>query len=424
LALPTDKPLTCLSQIESVISKNPLISPETKNVSRKALHYVSELANRNSPMHLDVPLSDDEKHRLRLYQAGKHKKHSVKASAILMIDEKRSMLEIGLELGAATRTIYRWLRDFNEKRIDFVETKVSSPARKQAKELRKERVIDIIHKQPSFFGINRTSWTYGTIARAYMATYGEHLTNEKIQYIVKSTGCTWRRARTVWTSPDPLYREKISKVMETLRGVKENEAFFFIDEAGPYQVKKYGGRALSVKEDRREIPEHQESKGKVLIIAALEAIQNQVIWRFIRSKQTANIIAILDQICFSYSAYSKVFITWDSISSHSANELTRWTENHNLEVSSTGIGPTITVVPLPSRAQFLNVIEAVFSGMKKAVIANSDYASKKEMEAAISRHFEERNQYFLENPKRAGNKIWDKEAFDLDKLPGGLFKRM
>ncbi|MDD2469036.1 MAG: hypothetical protein PHI97_34125, partial [Desulfobulbus sp.] len=58
------------------------------------------------------------------------------------------------------------------------------------------------------------------------------------------------------------------------------------------------------------------------------------------------------------------------------------------------------------------------------VIHNSNYGSKKEMEAAVSRHFEERNLYYKNNPKRAGNKIWDREAFDLDKLPGGLFRTM
>lgn len=70
------------------------------------------------------------------------------------------------------------------------------------------------------------------------------------------------------------------------------------------------------------------------------------------------------------------------------------------------------------------VIESVFGGMKKAVICNSDYPTAKDMQAAIARHFEERNTYYQENPKRAGNKIWDKQKFDFDKLAGGLFKKM
>ena len=53
--------------------------------------------------------------------------------------------------------------------------------------------------------------------------------------------------------------------------------------------------------------------------------------------------------------------------------------------------PYVELAPLPSSAQFLNVIESVFSGMAKAIIHNS-------------------NQAFLERPKRAGKKIWGQEV--------------
>lgn len=49
--------------------------------------------------------------------------------------------------------------------------------------------------------------------------------------------------------------------------------------------------------------------------------------------------------------------------------------------------------------------------MKKAVIHHSNYCSEEEMKDAISRHFVERNEYFLANPKRAGKKIWDLDCF-------------
>jgi hypothetical protein len=93
-------------------------------------------------------------------------------------------------------------------------------------------------------------------------------------------------------------------------------------------------------------------------------------------------------------------------------------------LDSKNVGPRIKVVPLPIQSQFLNVIEAVFSGMKRAVIHNSDYGSEYEMKMAIVRHFRERNVFFQANPKRAGKKIWDREHFDLDKLESGLYKRM
>ena len=72
--------------------------------------------------------------------------------------------------------------------------------------------------------------------------------------------------------------------------------------------------------------------------------------------------------------------------------------------------PFVELAPLPSSAQFLNVIESVFSGMAKAIIHNSDYQSNDECKLAIDRYFCERNQAFLENPKRAGKKIWGEEG--------------
>ena len=69
----------------------------------------------------------------------------------------------------------------------------------------------------------------------------------------------------------------------------------------------------------------------------------------------------------------------------------------------------VEVAPLPAGAQFLNVIESVFSGMARAVIHNSDYQSKDDAKAAIDRHFFERNEHFRVNPRRAGKRIWGKE---------------
>jgi hypothetical protein len=71
--------------------------------------------------------------------------------------------------------------------------------------------------------------------------------------------------------------------------------------------------------------------------------------------------------------------------------------------------PLVKLAPLPTRAQFLNMIESVFSGMARAIIHNSDYASVNEAIRAIDLYFVERNRYFRKNPRRAGRKIWGRE---------------
>jgi hypothetical protein len=120
---------------------------------------------------------------------------------------------------------------------------------------------------------------------------------------------------------------------------------------------------------------------------------------------------------------SHLYITWDCASWHRSRELFDWLDSFNRETEQRRDGPTISLIPLPVSAQFLDVIEAVFSGMKKAVIHLSDYRSTSEMKSAISAHFTDRNAFFKENPRRAGNKIWDIDFFeDHDNLPSGNYR--
>ena len=57
-------------------------------------------------------------------------------------------------------------------------------------------------------------------------------------------------------------------------------------------------------------------------------------------------------------------------------------EEHNIAVIAGG--PIVETAPLPSGAQFLNVIESVFSGMARAIIHNSDYQTLDEAKGAIN----------------------------------------
>lgn len=416
-------PLDCLEQIRTFIEGNEAIPPDIKNASLRQLNAVQIIFSRKKPLCLPSPLADEEIRELKRYKAGLHKNHSAKATALLMMNEMAPFAKVVKATGRHPGTIYEWVRRFKEERLGFIKVRYSHPERNKHLEERKNRIIEILHTPPNSYQINRASWNYESIARVYSEKYGEVISNKTVERAVKQSGYTWRHARKVLTSPDPEYKVKIAKVLEALRGLKENEAFFFIDECGPYRVKKYGGVALTAEGSTRTIPERQRSKGKVQFIAALEAVTNQVTWRFIDRKGTDSIIALIDDLCQIYANHSKLIMTWDAISSHGSQSLMTKVEQLNKDAEA-GRGPRIEIVPLPSRAQFLNVIEAVFSGMKKVAIKNSDYPSKWKMEGAISGYFEERNQHFRENPKKAGNKIWDKEAFDIEKLPGGLFRRM
>lgn len=420
ITIDVKNPLKCLEVIRKIIERHRMIPPEVKVVSLSHLERYFDAVPYEHQLSLRTHLSDEETKLLNRYKASLHKKYSKKATGILMASEGRTLVETMDATHVSKGTIYRWLRNFRKDRMESIKVHVHAPVKEREKAERQTRVIDIVHKMPSLYGINRTTWTYRAIAEAYQKEYGDPISVDKVKGVIYNTDYTWRRARNVLTSPDPDYKAKVERLLDTLQGLKEGERFFFIDEVGPYRVKKYAGRVLMPKDQTPEVPEYQKSRGKIQFVAALEAVTNQMLWTFTPDKGAVSMVGLFEKIVQNYADCPAAFFTWDAITVHSSKVITEWIAAHNKAAK----GPHIEVVPLPSKSQFLNVIEAVFGGMKRAVICNSDYPTAHDMQEAIARHFEERNQFYTENPKRAGNKIWDKQKFDFDKLAGGLFKKM
>jgi hypothetical protein len=120
---------------------------------------------------------------------------------------------------------------------------------------------------------------------------------------------------------------------------------------------------------------------------------------------------LLELLLYKYTTEERIYFSWDAASWHASKKLyEKVIEVNAPEFRNKHHTPHVELAPLPSSAQFLNVIESVFSGMAKAVIHNSDYQSVDECKVAIDRYFAERNHAFLENPKRAGKKIWGEEV--------------
>ncbi len=117
---------------------------------------------------------------------------------------------------------------------------------------------------------------------------------------------------------------------------------------------------------------------------------------------------MMDILINKYPDRRKLYLSWDAASWHISKQLFARIDAHNETVAIEG-GPLIETAPLPASAQFLNVIESVFSGMARAIIHNSNYKSIDTAKAAIDRYFEDRNGHFQQHPKRAGKKIWGKE---------------
>lgn len=283
---------------------------------------------------------------------------------------------------------------------------------------RTRRILELLHHKPNAFGINRTNWMQPALRRAYEQSYGEIISRSSLVRIIRRAGYRWKKARRVLTSPDPCYHEKVELLLKTLHSLSTGEMFFFLDEWGPVQVRKRGGKAYRA--THATIPRRQVSRGNVSLVAALSATTNHVTWHFVVSKDSNAMMDILEVLYNQYHTKMKLYVTWDAVAWHNSSQLLEALDRFNEETRALSVGPIIELVPLPTSSQFLNVIEGVFSGMTRAVVDNSDYPNPTEMKRAISAHFSDRNAHFEQDPKRVGKKIWELDFFqDFDALRGG-----
>lgn len=316
--------------------------------------------------------------------------------AVTVLENRNLSLEkISEKVERSVDIIQQWIMAFNHRGMGLDPPRKKRPPgeREAAAETRKKRLLDILHDRPRSFGISRASWNLAALAKAYSNKYGECVSNSQVGRAIKQAGYTIRKARRVLTSPDPEYREKVDQVLSTLQNLKPDELFFFIDELGPLRVKKYGGRTFAAIGDAPTVPQMQASKGSITMAGALSATANQVTWLFSPAKDTQSMIDLIEVLFNQHLMATSIFLTWDAASWHSSVLLIEWLDAFNEQTLVTGFGPTIWLVPLPTSSQFLDVLEAVFSGMKRAVVHHSDYQSVIELKMAVSSHFVERNAF-------------------------------
>jgi transposase len=270
-----------------------------------------------------------------------------------------------------------------------------------------EAVFALLHSPPSAHGINRASWRL-TDLQMILRNQGQQLSKDVIRVIIKQAGYKWRKARVVLTSNDPEYRLKVDTIKEILQRLTANEAFFSIDEYGPFAVKKKGGRKRVAPRESYTIPQIQKSKGCLIITGALELSRNQITHFYSKKKNTDEMIKMMNLLRTQYRDCSTMYLSWDAASWHISRQLFTEIKARN-EEAVTGGYPIVKTAPLPAGAQFLNIIESVFSGMSRAIIHNSDYPSVEAAQRAIDCYFAKRNEDFRQHPRRAGGKIWGSE---------------
>jgi transposase len=327
--------------------------------------------------------------------------------AVLASHRKISSKTICAFLGVGKAFVRKCRNKFGSMGATILFAPQTKSNRKFDNEKLRAAVFKMLHEPPAEHGINRTSWTLALLCKT-LKENGTPVGISVVAKMIKGAGYKWRKAKVVLTSNDPTYMEKLARIRFILSNLQPDEVFFSIDEFGPFAVKMKPGRTLAPPGFQPTVPQWQKSRGCLIMTAALELSSNQVTHFYSAKKNTDEMIRMMETLIIEYSGRRKLYLSWDAASWHISKKLFSRIDAHNATATNDG-GPLVETAPLPAGAQFLNVIESVFSGMARAIIHNSDYKSVDSAKAAIDRYFEDRNNQFQRNPKRAGQKIWGQE---------------
>jgi transposase len=334
-----------------------------------------------------------------------------KAVVLLGSYQHRTIEELSRQTEISQESILQWIASYKCSGLSRLRTPMRPPNRfEAANQQKRENLLRLIQQRPAVFGINRASWKIADLSSVYQRVYGTPLSGHPIRDHLKKMGYKFEKSRQRLISPDPDFSAKVERIKTILSRLGPDEKFFSIDEYGPVNIRLKTGWSLTPRGAVRLIPEFQKSKGSFIMTAALELSTNQITHFYSASKDSREIIRLIDLLVAQYRGHKNIYLSWDAAGWHCSNSLKAHLQhinhkNYRLRQGTAAVG----VVPLPSYAPYLNVIESVFSGMAKAVIHNGDYASVAECQAAIDRYFQERNAYYRANPQKAGKKIWGRE---------------
>ncbi|MFD0751285.1 IS630 family transposase [Mucilaginibacter calamicampi] len=335
-----------------------------------------------------------------------------KAVIILGSYNGKHIKHLAAQIESKVQTVLEWMEIYRTSGIEALERKVTTVNHTilESRKVRQDNLIKLVHQSPKLYQLNRTSWRLRDLSNVYQRLYGEYICISAIKDNLHRAGYGFRRSRQTLTSPDPKFRQKMDFIKNILGNLRNDEKFFSIDEYGHFSVKLKGGRSLSRKGENKVVPQLQKSKGFMVVTAAIELSTNQITHFYSRKKDTEEMIKLIDLLIIQYPHQRTLYLSWDAAAWHNSKLLkARLEQLNDIEYRTIHNNPEIKLAPLPSCAQFLNVIESIFSGLAKAVIHNSDYQSLEDCQSAIDMYFRERNEYFLANPKHAGKVIWGKE---------------
>ena len=129
--------------------------------------------------------------------------------------------------------------------------------------------------------------------------------------------------------------------------LSDDECFFSIDEYGPFNIRLMPGKRLCAPDEFPSVPQWQKCRGTIILTGALELRTNQITHFYSETKNTGEMIKMVDVLRRKYKPMKTIYISWDAAGWHISKALGERVEFLNGWANYDEAAPAIQLAPLP-----------------------------------------------------------------------------
>jgi transposase len=153
------------------------------------------------------------------------------------------------------------------------------------------------------------------------------------------------------------------------------------DEHGPISPIPHSGRGWARAGRPPRIPaNYRKNKGVRFFFGAYDVEKDQLNGLWYANKTGADVLHFCRWLRCRYKDKGRIYLIMDNLKAHFTEDIRNWAKDND-----------VGLVPIPTYASWLNLIEAEFRHINEFVISNSDYHGHEEIERACSAYLRRRN---------------------------------
>ena len=340
---------------------------------------------------LICPTADErEKLQLLASRPKTSQRSALRASIILACaDGNPSNREVAQHCRCDSQTVRKWRNRFAKEGIGVL---CDAPRSGRPRTISDAKVEEVLTKTLESPPANRSHWSRRTMAKA--AGIGR----ESVGRIWRTFGVKPHVVNNFKISTDPCFAEKVRDIVGLYLSPPANAIVLSVDEKSQCQALERSQPVLPLDLGRPEMQTHDYLRhGTASLFAALEVATGKVTGECYGRHRHQEFIKFLDKVDAAYPEADypgeELHLILDNYATHSTPAVSAWLARH----------PRFHFHFTPTGASWINQIERFFGLITEGRIRRGNFASVKELVAAIKACIEEHNT----DPKPF---IWTKSA--------------